>query len=43
MSEPNNSGSPFAPASEGGLDIDAIFGGAFGAASDVNPFEAALA
>ena len=43
MSEPNNSGFPFAPAAEGDLDIDAIFGGVSGAASDVNPFEAALA
>ena len=45
MSEQNNSGFPFTEVSDGGFDIDAIFGGAAsaGAAGGVNPFEAALA
>ena len=45
MSEQNNSGFPFTEVTDGGFDIDAIFGSAAsaGSAGDVNPFEAALA
>lgn len=45
MSEPNSSGFPFPGAADDGFDISSIFGGApsGGTASDVNPFEEALA
>ena len=45
MSEQNNSGFPFTDVTDGGFDIDAIFGSAAsaGSAGDVNPFEVALA